>query len=125
MSMTTDELKALAESLLVHLEPAIVATAKAAAGMISGVAAPIVQTSIDTVDALVRAHNPSIALADPVNSAPTPVAVPEDAMAALAARVSALEVHVAALTTVTGAATSASFVTTKATMNAPKPVTVN
>lgn len=117
--MNTDELKALAVSLFEHMEPLVVNAAKAAAGIVSGAAAPVVTTVVDAVDALVRVHNPSITANETAAGiAPKPADVPSDPMAALVARVTALEIHVAALTAQTGNSTAQSFVNTKAAMTA-------
>lgn len=124
--MNTDELKALAESLFAHMEPLVVNAAKAAVGIVGGAAAPVVATIVDGVDALVRAHNPSIVANETAAGiAPKAADVPTDPMAALVARVTALEIHVAALTAATGNSTSQSFLNTKAQITAAAKPTVN
>jgi hypothetical protein len=114
-----------AKAFLASLEGPLMAMAQAAISKVvpaafSGPAAIV----LDAVDATVHALNPSIPAVLAASNVPTTVAaVPEDAMAALAARVTALEAHVAALTVATGHDTSAVMAGAKAAataLTAPK-----
>jgi hypothetical protein len=105
-----------AKAFLAALEAPLMAMAQAAINKVvppqfAGPATVV----LDAVDATVHALNPSVPAALAASNVPTvAAAVPEDAMAALTARVTALEAHVAALTVATGHDTSAVMVAAKA-----------
>jgi hypothetical protein len=121
----TAEFEAFAKQLFTHLEPMIVQAAKTAVGIANPIAGALVAPALDAVDQLVRAHNPSIVVAetnagDPAAEAalggksdsnatsgharpsPAPIELPVDSMQAILARLASLEANVAALLVATG-----------------------
>jgi hypothetical protein len=115
--MSDFDIKALAAALLKEMEPSLITLVKTTVGVAAPAAAPIVDTVIDGVDALIHAHNPVLpSMLAASGVAMTPAPVPTDNMAALAARVAALEAHTAALTVSTSQDTSEQFAQTKQAM---------